>query len=300
MTSTTRPRTASAAGAANSKSTAVAVKSDALKARSMAQQFFKEIETLEGEIKQSNALSHEIENRGFWKRLGSSTSKDLAAIGRIQNSINKRMVDLIQETIRLNMLSYAGLVVLMDEMRNGIEHGFRDANGNITRLGEEGRDLAEAATDIISGILDTSRDTQDRIEHNAESIQHLVQRLEETARADAERDAALTELVLRADAKDTLDGWQNEALSLLETQLRENEAQDRRRDAALTEQADALVVQQQALATVQTLLQTHHAGNEARFQALLSAHGRWRNTVTAMLVIAGLWLSALSWQVFLR
>lgn len=297
MTSTTPPHTVNAT---SSKSTTIAVKSDALKAKSMAQQFFKEIETLEGEIKQSNELSREIENRGFWKRLGSSTSKDLAAIGRIQNSINKRMVDLIQETIRLNMLSYAGLVMLMDEMRKGIEHGFTDANGNIIRLGEEGRDLAEAATDIISGILDTSRDTQDRIEHNAESIQQLVQSLEEKVRKDAERDASLTDLVLRADAKDTLDNWQNEALSLLEKQLRENEEQDRGRDETLAVQTGALAAQQQELVAFKALFQAHHASNDACIKALTKAHSRWRNMVMILLVATGFWLSALSWHVFLR
>ncbi len=280
--------------------TAIAVTPDSLKAKSVAQQFFKEIESLEAEIQQSNAISSEIESRGFLKRMRSSASKDISQIARIQNTINKRMVDLIQETIRLNMLSYAGLVVLMDEMRNGIEHGFRDANGNITQLGEEGRSLAETATDIISGILDTSRHTQDRIEHNAESILHVLQRLDGKVQEDAVRDATLADLSHRADAKDMLDVRQDEAISKLEAQFSEKHARAVARDAAMDTHASALATQERGLALIEQVIKAQQAAADARIDALAKAQRSWRNTATALLVVAFGWLSAITWQVFLR
>lgn len=289
---------------ASARSTALAAQEESLKARFMAQRFFKEIESLEEEIKQSKNLSRAIEERGIWQRLTSSTAKDLSEIAKIQGNINKRMVDLIQETIRLNMLSYAGLVVLMKEMRAGIDGGFKDANGNITRLGKEGRDLAETATSIISGILDSSQDTQDRIDSNAQGIQDLVNRLDAEAQLATVRsnalDATIAALSQRSQENDTLDQWQNEALSSLRAELHEKQELDTSRDAVIDKQAGELASQAHLLSTVERALIAQQSASELKFAALMKAHVRMRTTFIALFALALGWLSAVSWHVFLR
>lgn len=286
------------------RNTALVTQEESLKARFMAQRFFKEIESLEEEIKQSKNLSRAIEERGVWQRLTSSTAKDLSQIAKIQGNINKRMVDLIQETIRLNMLSYAGLVVLMKEMRAGIDGGFKDANGNITRLGEEGRDLAETATSIISGILDSSQDTQDRIESNAQGIQDLFKRLDAEAELATVRnnalDATMAALAQRSKENDTLDEWQNEALSSLRAELHEKQELDTSRDAIIDKHSGELASQAQQLGTIESVLPAQQSATELKFAALMKTHLRMRTTFTALLMLAFVWLSAISWQVFLR
>lgn len=289
---------------ASARSTALAAQEESLKARFMAQRFFKEIESLEEEIKQSKNLSRAIEERGIWQRLTSSTAKDLSEIAKIQGNINKRMVDLIQETIRLNMLSYAGLVVLMKEMRAGIDGGFKDANGNITRLGKEGRDLAETATSIISGILDSSQDTQDRIDSNAQGIQDLVNRLDAEAQLATVRsnalDATIAALSQRSQENDTLDQWQNEALSSLRAELHEKQELDTSRDAVIDKHAGELASQAHLLSTVERALIAQQSASELKFAALMKAHVRMRTTFIALFALALGWLSAVSWHVFLR
>lgn len=289
---------------ASARSTALAAQEESLKARFMAQRFFKEIESLEEEIKQSKDLSRAIEERGIWQRLTSSTAKDLSEIAKIQGNINKRMVDLIQETIRLNMLSYAGLVMLMKEMRAGIDGGFKDANGNITRLGKEGRDLAETATSIISGILDSSQDTQDRIDSNAQGIQDLVNRLDAEAQLATVRskalDATIAALSQRSQENDTLDQWQNEALSSLRVQLHEKQELDASRDAVIDKHTAELASQAHLLSTFERALIAQQSASELKFAALMKAHVRMRTTFIALFVLALGWLSAVSWHVFLR
>lgn len=286
------------------RNTTLVAQEESLKARFMAQRFFKEIEALEEEIKQSKNLSRAIEERGIWQRLTSSTAKDVSEIAKIQGNINKRMVDLIQETIRLNMLSYAGLVVLMNEMRAGIDGGFKDANGNITRLGEEGRDLAETATSIISGILDSSQDTQDRIESNAQGIQDLFKRLDAEAELATVRnnalDATIATLAQRSKENDTLDEWQNEALSCLRAELHEKQKLDTSRDAVIDKHSGELASQAQQLSTIESALPAQQSATELKFAALMKTHVRMRTTFMALLMLAFGWLSAISWHVFLR
>jgi chromosome segregation ATPase len=197
-------------------------------AKSIAQKLFTEIDSLEDEILESKRQVREIEDRGFFKRTFSSSSKDLSAVAKTQNSINRRMMDLIQETIRLNMLSYAGLVCLMEEMRKGIEGSLKDANGRIIQLGSEGRDLAETATDIISGILDTSKGTQGRIDQHEEAIKQIDQELE---------------------AKDQLDSRQDEAINQLDQQIKLKEKLDEKQDAKIQYLLDQSKVNQSEVAT---------------------------------------------------
>ncbi len=197
-------------------------------AKSIAQKLFTEIDSLEDEILESKRQVREIEDRGFFKRTFSSSSKDLSAVAKTQNSINRRMMDLIQETIRLNMLSHAGLVCLMEEMRKGIEGSLKDANGRIIQLGSEGRDLAETATDIISGILDTSKGTQGRIDQHEEAIKQIDQELE---------------------AKDQLDSRQDEAINQLDQQIKLKEKLDEKQDAKIQYLLDQSKVNQSEVAT---------------------------------------------------
>jgi uncharacterized protein (DUF3084 family) len=200
----------------------------------IASNLFHGIGELENEINRSKNLASEIGNRNSWNpKNWFSGKKDLTAVAATQNSINKRLFDLIQEIIRVNMLSHASLIALMFEMKKGVENGFVDANGHITRLGVEGKNLAETATQVISGILDASRDTQERISHNSEDIRKINRELGVKARVDSSQDEAIASLMKHAEAKDVLDLQQGEAIANLEKIAEAKDELDSQQDEAI-------------------------------------------------------------------
>lgn len=160
----------------------------------IARALFKEVKKIEDKLEQSRKIAKEIEARGFWDNLTASTGKDLVRVANAQNAINNEMFGLIQETIGLNVLSYAGLAGLLDELRQCIEHGLVDANGKVIKLSNEGRELADTAASILTGILDGAKGTQDSISLNAEQIDRLRAELEQKEQLDSLQDQAIARL----------------------------------------------------------------------------------------------------------
>lgn len=259
----------------NAITTEIAVLNEDKKAKDIAHTLFAEIESLEKEIVKSKQLASQIENRGFFKKTFSSSSKDLVAIQKSQNSINDKMVGLTQETIKLNMLSYAGLVCLMDEMRKGIEGGFTDANGNITKLGKNGRELAETATNIISGILDSSKDTQIRIEKNAGEIARINQELDEKKTLDKKLKTAIGNLLKRSDEK--------------QVQINEHKVE-----------IEKLIVQisllDEKIHRMESTLQQYESDNAIGHIIQLKKSARnWQYVTIALALIPMIWLVVITW-----
>ena len=160
----------------------------------IARVLFREVKGIEDKLKESREIAEEIQKRGFWDTLTASTGKDLVRVANAQNAINNEMFGLIQETIGLNVLSYAGLAGLLDELRQCIEHGLVDANGKVIKLSNEGRELADTATNILTGILDGAKGTQDSISLNAEQIDRLRVELEQKNQLDSLQDQAIARL----------------------------------------------------------------------------------------------------------
>lgn len=166
---------------------AAAVENDPDKSKDLARTIFGEVKAIEEKILISRALAKQIENRSLWGRITASSGKDLADAVRSQNEINEEMLGLIQATIGLNMMSYAGLASLLDELRRCIDHGLVDANGRVITLSSEGRELADTATRILTGILDGAKRTQDSISHNSEQIERIQRDLVERDQTDSRR-----------------------------------------------------------------------------------------------------------------
>jgi hypothetical protein len=164
------------------------------RSKHIARALFKEVKEIEDKLEQSVEIAREIEARGIWGNLTASPGKDLVRVAKAQNAINNEMFGLIQETISLNVLSYAGLAGLLDELRQCIEHGLVDANGKVIRLSSEGRELADTAANILTGILDGAKGTQDSISLNAEQIDHLRMELEQKSQLDSQQDQAIARL----------------------------------------------------------------------------------------------------------
>jgi DNA repair exonuclease SbcCD ATPase subunit len=293
--------------------------------RPIARSLFHGIGELESEIKQSKSLASEIGNRNMWnpKNWGSG-KKDLAAVAHTQNSISKRLFELIQEIIRVNMLSHASLIALMVEMKKGVENGFTDANGNITRLGVEGQNLAETATQVISGILDASRDTQERIDQNSEGIRQINQELDVKAKLDSSQDEAIARLEQQAvtkdeldsqqseaianlekivKAKDELDSQQNEAIANLEKIAKARDELDSKLQVAIDEQKETLekltvqfALMSKGLKDAETALQQHQYDTSGQLAKLRSSLQNWRWATAVLVLVPIVWLAIITFR----
>ena len=64
----------------------------------------------------------------------------------------------------------------------------------VIKLSNEGRELADTATNILTGILDGAKGTQDSISLNAEQIDRLRVELEQKNQLDSLQDQAIARL----------------------------------------------------------------------------------------------------------
>lgn len=286
----------------------------------IARSLFHGIGELEKEIQQSKDLASEIGNRnGLNPKNWFSGKKDLVAVAKTQNSISNRLFGLIQEIIRVNMMSHASLIALMVEMKKGMENGFVDANGNITRLGIDGRNLAETATQVISGILDASKDTQERISQNSEGIEQLHKELEANAKVelsrdqaiaglerkavekdevDSKQDAAIADLEERAKANDLLVSQQSEAIAKLVRHANESDELDSKLQAEIAAQKEALEgltarfdVLSKELKNAESALLQHRAEASTQIAALKSNLRNWRWVTVVLVLVPIVWLA---------
>jgi DNA repair exonuclease SbcCD ATPase subunit len=143
--------------------------SKAASPQEQASRIFGLIKKLEGAAKKADLKVSEIESRGWLKNIVASSRDDLVSTARSQGEINELMVQLNQEIIGLNTLGFAYLTSVIAEFERQVNEGVKDSDGRIHVLSENGRNVAKAAKEMFGAILDTSRETQGRIDANAEA-----------------------------------------------------------------------------------------------------------------------------------
>lgn len=161
------------------------------------------VKEIEKAAKEANFKVSEIESRGFFKNLVTSSRDDLVSTARSQSRINELLVRLNQEVVALNTLGYVYLASVFAEFERQINEGVRDSDGKIHVLSESGKRVASAAKEMFSAILDSSRSTQEKIDATAEAADAL--------RADVDR---LTEGALAHS--ELIDGLQVDSSTLLD------------------------------------------------------------------------------------
>ncbi|MGK5017055.1 hypothetical protein [Janthinobacterium sp. BJB446] len=172
-----------------------------------ASRIFSLIKKLEDTAKKAGLEVSEIESRGWWKNIVSSSRDDLISTARSQGEINDLLVKLNQEIIGLNTLGFAYLTSVIAEFERQVNEGVKDSDGRIHVLSENGKNVAKAAKAMFSAILDASRETQGRIDANTEaaialrldvdklsefvscSIKNIDNRFEEATRQATEQSA---------------------------------------------------------------------------------------------------------------
>ncbi len=246
-----------------------------LRAQTAARRLYSsDIKALEDELKRAKDKASEIEKRGFFKSVFSSSSKDLMSLTSTQNSINEKMLLLIQETIKLNSFSRVGIEILMGDLRGYIEKGFTDVNGHHFRLSKEGEALAEQTFSHLESIYNSSKEIDGKVEQNAEAIKSLYASLEVKSQLDAEQDASIARLHELLAANGMLDDSQDAAIAKLTVQNASVES-------LVKALRDALEQQQLSLGS--------HVSDLGR------SHATWRLTLVAGQVITLLWLAYLTW-----
>lgn len=131
------------------------------------------VKEIEKAAKEANVKVAEIESRGFFKNLVTSSRDDLVSTARSQSRINDLLVRLNQEVVALNTLGYVYLASVFAEFERQINEGVRDSDGKIHVLSESGKRVACAAKEMFSAILDSSRSTQEKIDATAEAADAL-------------------------------------------------------------------------------------------------------------------------------
>ncbi|HCA17320.1 MAG TPA: hypothetical protein DEO64_09345 [Alcaligenes faecalis] len=147
------------------------------------------VKEIDKAAKEANVKVAEIESRGFFKNLVTSSRDDLVSTARSQSRINDLLVRLNQEVVALNTLGYVYLASVFAEFERQINEGVRDSDGKIHVLSESGKRVASAAKEMFSAILDSSRSTQEKIDATAEAADALraeVDRLTEETVAHSE------------------------------------------------------------------------------------------------------------------
>lgn len=198
---------------------ALVVVDERLRAQEVARRLYSiDIKSLEDELRQAREMADEIDRRGLIKSLFSSTSNDLMCLTRLQNSINEKMLLLIQETIKLNSFSRFGIEILIGELRGYIEKGFIDVNGHHVRLSREGEEIAEQTISHLETIYNSAREIDGKVEQNAEDIKFLNAELELKSALDARQDESIARLHELLAANGKLDDSQDAAIAKLTVQ----------------------------------------------------------------------------------
>jgi hypothetical protein len=207
------------------------------------------IKEIEIGIENSNNHVSSIENRGFFRRAFSSSNTDLVAISKSQNKINDMMLELIQEVITLNTMSFSFLAAVIGELETRAREGWIDSEGKFQQLSDTGIDFADKARSIFLKIAEGSKHTQDRIELNTVNIAEIKQFLRSKGDLDeiqnqdiskikqvlldkAERLASIDALL---KDKDSVDSHQSQAIQKIVDELRENGRLDQERADAISQ-----------------------------------------------------------------
>lgn len=185
----------------------------------VATDFLSVIKDIENCIEEGKGKVSEIENRGLFKSLISSSSSDLIDISQSQNKINEMMLGLIQEVITLNTMSYSFLAAVIGEMEQRFRDGWKDSSGRYQRLSDTGRQFADKAHDIFVKILDGSKSTLDKIALNQQGIEVLRIELDLRSRKLLENSEEIDGLKFALSEKSVQIHQSQEAISSIKAAL---------------------------------------------------------------------------------
>ena len=192
----------------------------------LATDFLLIIADAESALSKSKNTSQDIENRSFFSSVFSSTRKDVLKITDSQHSFNDLLLKLFNKMFEINVLSFMFLTKVVEEIDKQATSGIVDANGKITHLGKEGKELAKISKQMFERIMIGSRDTKEKIEKNENNIKNLMLSLKKKDKIDIQQTADIEEVKVRLVEKDQLDKKQSYELDKLETRLKEKDSVD--------------------------------------------------------------------------
>ena len=237
------------------------------------------VKDIEKAAKEANVKVAEIESRGFFKNLVTSSRDDLVSTARSQSRINDLLVRLNQEVVALNTLGYAYLASVFAEFERQINEGVRDSDGKIHVLSESGKRVASAAREMFSAILDSSRSTQEKIDATAEATDALradVDGLIEGALAHSELIDSLqvdnSTLLERSERLGVLATQQYMSIEELSSRVEEDRLRASENDSRITQTLRRLESEVERVATSTVALQD-------RTRSLLEATSRAQATL---------------------
>lgn len=184
------------------------------------------IKDIEESIESSASSIKEIQGRGFFKTMFSSSSKDLVNISQSQNKINELMLGVIQEIITLNVMSYSYLAGVLVEFEKMSKDGWQDNEGRLQTLSDNGRNFANTASEIFKKIMEGSKATQQKIQLNGERIEQLRLYLSQKDELDEQQSEDIFALKEALREKGELDSLQSQHLSQLTQSLGEKKLLD--------------------------------------------------------------------------
>lgn len=276
---------------------------------SVANDLFIKVKQIENAISTSQSHVQQVESRGVLKTLFSSTSTDLVHISKSQNRINDLMLQMINEIITLNVMSFSFLASVMEEFEKRVAEGMRDANGHIIKLSHVGKNFADSAASIFNKIIEGSRSTRETIALNTEQIEQIRVALSAKAEIDEQQSIKIASLEHAIEVKEELDDRQSldiEALKSLlqqqhqrldgvESNLSESDALGRQLAgqvaqwcAQVDRQAGQIGQLEVALASLTAehgALRTDYVQAVQRFAAAEQTHARQRKTTWATMAV---------------
>lgn len=268
---------------------------DGEQSKQVAERLFHEFKDLDKDIERSRAKIKEIENRGLWEWIKSSSSKDMVYIAKSHGDIHQKMIVLIQKTIGLNVLSYAGLASMISILRGLIENGLVDQNGRVIRLSEDSKEFANTAASIFDGMLNEVNNTQKSINLNTDNIEKIWNEVERKKLVDQSQDDAISRLSTQLDEKERLDSQQSESLARLHEQASAKDLLDSSQDAAIEKLTMQIASFESQVNILQDTLEQHQHTFGNQVSALGRAHANWRWIFMATQCIPLLWLAYITW-----
>ena len=179
------------------------------------------IKSIEEAIETSGNAIEEVKGRGFFKKVFSSSNQDLVTISQSQNKVNELMLGVIQEIITLNVMSYSYLAGVMLEFEKMFKHGWKDNEGCLQKLSQNGETFANTTSNIFKKILDGSKATQQKIELNGTRIEELRTSLKQKDALDEQQSQSIVTLRNTLHEKDAVDEQQSQQIGRLAKTLEE-------------------------------------------------------------------------------
>lgn len=241
----------------------------------VAEGIFLRIRDLEKAVKQSESQVAEIENRGMFKSMFSSTKTDLINISKSQNKINDVMLEVVNEAIALNVTSYSFLAAVIEQLEQRVAHGMHDANGRIIKLSDVGRGFANSAASIFNKILEGSRETRETLAQSAERIEQVDYALQATDAQVQKQAMQLSSVQTAMDIRRALDEERVQQIAQLQHQSAGHAAQAERHASELAELRRLGDAQGQGLAALRQTAEAQAAqiqGLEQKLAELSSRH----------------------------